>query len=390
MSVTGKCMFMATSDFNFINTAKTNFVLKPHNIPTVIVPHPYRIMPNNLYEEFEGMELYREFSKFIDTNVAWVDRSQTLTTPFNVNLPEFLKLPEYKVSDKSYADCCDERAKELLSNHRTLLVFYSGGIDSTTMLSSLMRNSSKEDSDKIKIVMTSESITQNPSFYQDKILCKYDVIPAQNFTKYIGDDNYLCVFGEHNDEIFGTQFLRKIVFSHEDISNQKPSKELLKGILFTNIAESSDVSFHTEQDNCIELMMQVCSKSPVELDTINKYFWWLNLCLKWNVSYMRYLGFNVNNRETLKLEENYTTFFGTKDFQLWSMNNLDKHSLYKQEAKEYIYNFHQDDTYRNHKIKSSKSNFCLLKPMTFAIDTDGKYYDEVTDSVLNPNNSFNL
>jgi PP-loop superfamily ATP-utilizing enzyme len=49
---------------------------------------------------------------------------------------------------------------------------YSGGIDSTLVIISLLKNASEEERNNITILLSENSIGENPNFYKDHILGK--------------------------------------------------------------------------------------------------------------------------------------------------------------------------------------------------------------------------
>jgi hypothetical protein len=75
----------------------------------------------------------------------------------------------------------------------------------------------------------------------------------------------------------------------------------------------------------------------------------------------------------LVLEENYTSFYCTDEFQLWSLNNTDKFikndfNTIKYIAKEYIFNYNKDESYLKKPKIGSLFRLMQRKEMVYSID----------------------
>jgi hypothetical protein len=90
-------------------------------------------------------------------------------------------------------------------------------------------------------------------------------------------------------------------------------------------------------------------------------------------------------------------FYGTPEFQMWSMTNPDKKlfstwSTYKWEAKRVICEFNKDEDYRDNKVKmGSLYKLFIQKKSAEAIDSNLNFIheDELNPiDFYNPNNSF--
>jgi hypothetical protein len=120
--------------------------------------------------------------------------------------------------------------------------------------------------------------------------------------------------------------------------------------------------------------------ATIQIDTIYKYFWWMNFCLKWQNVYVRMLAYS-QNRSTLKLDENYNSFYGTQDFQLWAMNNCGNILVKepyntKLHMKEYILDVNGDAEYINKPKIGSLGALFRRKGNVFSIDENLNYSNE--------------
>lgn len=393
MSLVEKQIFMVDSNMIYINANKMFVDVVYKEIPYTKPVTRTRLFSNDLYSDYPGMEQYRSFASYFSTGIVLNDRSNTITTPFKTSLLPCLEMPKYEVFDKSYAECCDDRAKQILDTNKKLVVFWSGGIDSTTMLTALLKNSTKEQQQRISILMSNESILQNEKYYNDVICGNFDIIHTSNCVYYLGSEDYLCVVGENNDELFGTNFIYTITkLDGIDMLQDEPTISKLLSLLNRNKLLIVDVDVLEIRTN-INLMNDIVDKCPIEVKNIFTYFWWLHFCLTWNVSYTRIMAFANHN---ISPEQNYLSFFNTKDFQLWSMNNIDKIDItswktIKQFAKDYIFSYHQDEVYKQNAIKKSHITCAFYnKPVPFCIDANMNrlYNVEDVENFLTEDNSF--
>ncbi len=381
---------MASSDFYFLNTVEMFY-----EDETGVYGKNKSILLQE-YGDFPGLDNFKKFLYVPGNNVTFYDRTESVNSPFNIKLHPGLALPKFEKVDYSYAECCDKRAKELIelaeATGKKLCVFYSGGIDSTAVVVSLLKIATVEQRKLIVVMMSWESYVENKRFYDEFICNKLKVIPSHDFINTIGDDRYICITAEGNDQLFGSWYMKRIVinFGEKHIHEATTDDNLMKYMHY-----EGNTTFQTE--NYVRLLKLVASKSPVELDTMSKFLWWINLTIKWQCVYFRILSLiSPNQRHKLRTEENYFMFFNTKEFQLWSMNNSenliqDSIKSYKYICKDYIYDFNKDEEYWKEKMKiGSLPKICKRKPMAMAIDSNMNYYDIVpnSDLLLNKNNSF--
>ena len=374
-------MCMETSNLIFLNTGKLFSDTTVYDLPRA-TPSTYQTPFNKiLLNDFPGMLNYYQFSKKFITNIAFIDRSNTLVTPFDLKLPEYLQMPEYKTVDYTYEDCVNERAKQIVNTDKEIVVFYGGGIDSITVLTALSRHTNK----KITVALSEDSIYADRFFFNHGIKGNMNLIPSVSFPKYLGHDKYVCVTGEGNDELFGTNYINRILYrrSHDTLQ-MEPTKEHI--LFLINTTDKFGIRYEEESELQLKYLFDVASKSPVELTTVHQFFWWINFCLNWNTKQTRLLAFRDYGR-TIKPEENYINFFATKEFQLWSMNAVGS-SYKKLEAKKYIGISELYD-----KVNVNNLNtICYNKKMAFAISSNMYYYESVDDidmsKILLQDNSF--
>ena len=219
---------------------------------------------------------------------------------------------------------------------------WSGGIDSTVALISLIKTGKTE---RINVLLSSASIEEYPLFFNSFIKDKltYSVVEDPKLLFNVKDIN---ITGEIGDQIFGSAAILK-AYDAGKLFN--PYKEYIS-------------------DKFLLKLEKQLTKCPIELKTTFDFLWWFNFSMKYQ---------NVQLRIYPSIQLPYgkvTHFFDTTDFQLWSMNNPDKKikdtpASYKFTAKDYIYDFTKDADYRDNKLKIGSLQ---LGGVPFSIDENFK------------------
>ena len=264
-------------------------------------------------------------------------------------------------------------------------------ITKSEWLAAMALTSKKTLRDNVLVLMNTNSINENPNFYFDYIVKRCTIGHSQFFHNYVGDDRYLLITGECNDQLWGSQ----VVSGNQHIFGSAPWDVPLTKEPIIRWLNSSMLPDRSEK--VFDILNQVCSASAVPIDTIYKWFWWLNFTCKWQNVFMRVTSFApTNKREQLKPFDNYDAFYATQEFQLWSMthsNDLISSSWANTKGicKDIIYDFNHDQDYRDNKGKQgSLSNVFFKKSSTACIASDWSWHDTWdNDNWLNPNNSFN-
>lgn len=367
---------METSDLIFLNTGKLFSDTSVYDLPRSR-PHTSQTSFNKiLFNDYPGMMNYYLFSTKFLTNVASIDRSNTLTTPFNLKLLPHLEMPAYEKVSYDYSDLVDKRANEILEKSRDkkgIIVFYGGGIDSIAILTALTRaaNKSNQKVPQIKVALSKESIYADRYFFEEYIKHTYELMPSVSFHQFLGDPNHVCVTGEGNDELFGTNYINRILYRRSiDTLEMEPTEDHI--LYLTNTADKFGFRSTEDAERNLKYLFDIAKKSPVELETVHQFFWWINFCLNWNTKQTRLMAFAVNK---VFPEVNYFNFFSTKEFQLWSMNNKGS-SWKKKEVKKYI----GLQELENKSKVNNLNTICYNKKMAFAITASlASHYQSVGD-----------
>jgi hypothetical protein len=344
-----------------------------------------------------GGNQFASFFQIFSENITCIDRNGIMQIPLKTKILDHLKIPEYTKFDTSFSDICDERAKFLLHKsehikHRKIVVMYSGGIDSTLILCSFLKHATPKQLDNILVLLSEKSIDENPNFYYNHIIKKFKCESSWKFQYFLGNDDYLFVTGENADQLFGSQV-------NDEFTRDKPYTDLfrpiheMEGQILDFLGSKLNDGHKQYAEPFFKLFEKMVSKSPIELNSVYRFFWWINFTTKWQSVYLRIIPYSKNTK-TLKLEENYTTFYHTKEFQLWSLNNTNKFSYDvdqcgKKIAKQYILDVNGDVSYLNKPKMGSLSGLARRKEYVYTIDSDMNYINEYpSEEYYNCENDF--
>ena len=261
--------------------------------------------------------------------------------------------PIPEASSETLAELMDKRANELLG--KSITVQWSGGVDSTSLLLSLIKNGiSKED---LLVFYDDNSVSEYPKLFnwlQDQ---KYNTKCIKNWRKALGSTQTdIITNGWCADQLFGS------IFFHDQADKYYYSiDKLLSGMRFEDLVLTEDqVQFATET------YKKAAQKLfNIDLTLASELGWFINFCLKWTwVS-----SFNELYLLNTPAAKKTRVFYNTPYFQSWSLGNFPKIKdnniygkstlKYKYQLKKYCYEIFPDDDYLNNKTKKPSWNATL-------------------------------
>jgi len=224
-------MNMVSSEFYFVNTVEMFY----EDMTGVYGSNKSEFLQK--YGDYPGINNFKNFLFFLGKNITFYDRTNTIKSPFNIKLLPGFELPTYEKTTISYGECCELRAKQLLEHaektNRELCIFYSGGIDSTCVVVSMLKVATKSQKKLINIMMSFESYCENKDFYENYISNNLKIIPSHSFVNTIGDPKYICVTAEGNDQLFGSWMMQQLIIRygekeivHDELTHSKLMKYL--------------------------------------------------------------------------------------------------------------------------------------------------------------------
>jgi hypothetical protein len=325
------------------------------------------------------------------------------TTPWATPLDPLFTLPELKVIPDSLGDIMDERAIELneiaKATNRKIMIMWSGGIDSTGVLVSFLKNLSKQDLENVHVVLSADSVCENPSFYEKYIHNKLTCVP---YLKYYLDNHTLdtCINlnGDPADALFGP--------SYSMYKSYVPDGGHLKPFRFNTKLISEPIEKYGEYYNkkfstqgigtwyVQKISKNIFDAQPDGVESIADWWWWHYINFKWEFSIWRsLLRRKTGPSDCEPISRNRleffvkNTFYNTDRFQQWSYSNLKAHIInndittHKRQIKEYIVEFDGNRSYQEQKTKVTSVPiydhslyYQVRKPFLIGEDWVG-YYD---------------
>ena len=190
--------------------------------------------------------------------------------PFDVEIEPSFQMPEYDPNFQlSFSEVTDRRAldikKIINETDRPIFIQWSGGIDSTVCLISLIKNLSEQEKKNIVISMSGDSIVENPQMYNKFLKGKFQIIDsrANLYDEYYNNHNAVCVVSDAGDCMFGSvlggakmyPYMKKIYDSLGSAGSAKEFQILQNGI------SSKDVHYSRYKDIIITYFNEELKKN---------------------------------------------------------------------------------------------------------------------------------
>jgi hypothetical protein len=287
-----------------------------------------------------------------------LDRTGKIKLPVKCTILNDLKMPEYFLQINDTLDqLCQERAIEIFERARLanndIAVMWSGGIDSTCVLVSLLKTGSCDDIKRIIVIHNQDSIIENTKFYNEYIKDKLRTYPSSKFEDLI-NDQILFITGEGGDQISHADFNVVIASGLGEDSINLPATA---DNIINSLSLKTNKHFARGLFSILEPMLK---SSPFKIKTLFQNFWYINFNVNWQPVYLRLLlslSVEAASRVNEKyVKNNYMGFFITEKFQHWVASNWhlvppNNWSQNKQHLKKIIYDFDKDEKYYLNKKK---------------------------------------
>lgn len=245
------------------------------------------------------------------------------------------------------ATIVENRAQQIVDKNSSIKLFWSGGIDSTLAVASILPLANQ---DQIELYHTCESIRENPYFYDyiQKFNVRTTMWSDHWDTKFISND--LIVTGTSADEITGS--MDRNFYDEHSVWLTQPWQVFFK-------AQGCNDLFITR---CEQLFSE--SQSPIE--TVFDARWWFYFYIRHTNFARRDWNYNLEN----DFANNTVQFFNTPEFDSWCIHNKTtlmgtKYSDYKRPFKEIIHQYWPNQNFLDNKekVNSSLSIHWILKKL---------------------------
>lgn len=328
------------------------------------------------------LSIYGEIYKIIAS--SWiVDRTEQTQSPFRTEILSEHKLKSFTVKNVDLEQALYDRAKAIISTNKKIFLAWSGGIDSTLCLCSLI--SAGIESDQLTVSLNNDGIRENPFFYNNFILPNYQLVSSEKFSQILKYRKLDGIFinGDPADALLGIDMAIPMY--------KKFGKEFLKLPCtrknITNYFTSAGMN-QKSADCWYDFFMFSSSCSPRSLETVYDFSWWCTFNHRWQTA-------NEKIRTRYETDIEYLKFFNNDDFINWSVNQsfpeVLHHSDFKKSFKEIIFKFDKNREYFEKKIKLESVSNNVLSGNFSAVLNDSsriKFKDFDLEEFYQKNNFF--
>jgi len=280
-------------------------------------------------------------------------------------IADIIALPNHGMS---FDQLCDQRALDIKKRNGTIFVMWSGGIDSTAVLTAMLRNWSDSELHRLVVLCNVDSIKENPNFF--KLLAKKRIVVQTSSADIEQHLKYgTVVTGELGDQLFGSDIIGSCISVFGEQAITMPWQDIAPA-MFNKFSSTHGAAAYDNYKN-------IADECPFPLVTAQDFFWWLNFTQKWQHVKLRTLATKTWT-DPANTFQNLIHFFDTVPFQVWSLHNGDKKikstwESYKYLAKEYIISYTKDESYMTKLKVASLSNLYFGRECNWAIDENWKF-----------------
>ncbi len=272
----------------------------------------------------------------------------------------------------------DYYCKKVIEKNQQPYLFYSGGIDSVSMLVAILRNATNDFLERLTIVCNRHSFNENPYFYDRFIKNRFQLIDTDEFVLDTDKFENTVIFdGEMGNQIMGSCGIY----------------DLARKGQYDMLANSYQILLDSQLDEndryLVDLTIESLQYAPIDIHSLHDFFWWSNFNFKVDEVLLRKVLVYTDGMATQKrqsfYQNNLIRFYSHPEMQKWSIASLHlrRESLKKTTKyfpKKYIFDFDKNEIWFLQKRemasisqifidKSFNSNFI------FAMDTTWNLLD---------------
>lgn len=301
--------------------------------------------------------------------------------------PIFQIFPDKNPKHTDFDIVTDNRAlrlKHTADKYDTVYLFWSGGIDSTVALCSMLKNWDHASLSKITMVLNEQSIAENPNMYYSMILDKFNQVSTGDFFsgKIKFNHDTLYITGDGADTMLGYDDIYKFDQIFPGIFNApwKKHKDSLIDYFSMDGRRSGEFT--------LEHIIQSLDRAAMHVESVFDFLWWVNFNWGHDIDLYfflwQYSMFPAELDPRKFMEENVFLFFNSKEYQNWAVSTIgtnlkigDDINSFKIQSKKYIYDFNRDREYFDTKRKVASVPAYpqrFTNHRLFAIDTSYNLY----------------
>jgi hypothetical protein len=341
------------------------------NIPPVVVERIQELCPS-----YDHASLTKILN--ITSHQSFYSRLGKDTLPFKYNEQFFnARIPavDSKIKD-SFEYVTDQRCHELVKNYsdRPWLVQWSGGIDSTVIIASLLKNLSKQQLENIVVSCNHISVFENPKFYHNWIVPNFKIIDSTRLdNKYV--NTHHIIDGNPADMLQGSGLGLYARNTGIDMSVdwKNNADQIIKFLSMQVSANAVKWMYSNIEENINSIDSDVLT-----IESTSDWFWWVNFNWKWPADRFHEMDW-LHTNNLSPYFNSMINWFDSAEYQQWSINK-GRYSLledntdpgnYKLPSKKYIYQLDKNEHYLRFKTKlfsNSRVNtvswLCVLDDLT--------------------------
>jgi len=295
----------------------------------------YNIINQDITDDY--INLFKESNFFFNLTASAIDR--TGANEFFIPI-KISKIPKDKNNcEKSFKQICEERSLELLRTNKRINIMWSGGIDSSLVLFSLINKAN--DLKQLRVILTPDSIVESGNIFDRYINNKIEFIlepkcaRPQFFNKpQFKDFNFdkeIITSGCNGDNINSIQ---RITLPYEEKLWHLQYEEALSKFTSKRV---------------IDFLNKSIKAFPKEIKTYKDFLKFYCFNFHWHKEkYYNLVGIDY------KYYSIYNSFYGTDDFQKWSIWNKESDvipNITKKPQRDVIYELTGDKLFSYNKIK---------------------------------------
>ena len=261
---------------------------------------------------------------------------------------EIAALPSHT---KTFEELCLESALNFKKTiNEDIYIKYSGGIDSTSAVVAFMQTWSKEDLERVHIVLSHESIKEFPEMWP----VIYETFRGRIHNTHLDIRTFAekghVISGEMGDQLWGSSIMYQLEANYgiesvfgpwENVIPRYWYDEHFKGkaeaLAIMKNKPYDDAQAHRETSMFLERHNSVLKHSTFPIKTAFDWIWWFNFNNKIHHVLLRDFCWC----DLTGLQHRIHSFYNNLDFQRWSLDNHDikikkDFQSYKQPAKDFI------------------------------------------------------
>lgn len=258
----------------------------------------------------------------------------------------------------TFAEVTDLRAQELIpklqENSLPIILQWSGGIDSTLMVTAILKHFPKDLIDRILVRMNSFSYTENPIFFHKVIQPNFNY-STDNKYDYT---NAIILHGDVADCIWINGAILSYLPRY-DIFNDNVVVD--PTTLFQIFKEKRNLSAN-DGEWILDYIINDAKLAGVEIKSTLDVLWWANFTFQFDIMCKKHIDdIDINRISSEALQSyknNFIIWFANDLYQIWSLQTQATGEKfdgnirnYKADAKAYIYDFDKNQYYRDYKTK---------------------------------------